>query len=100
MAHGSTIAVLEAIIIALSVFISSLQAQKVVEELPSDFFLQAPGTSVSAYGHHACALQSLPGVEFGGRAVCWGDTFFDSNLQPPNDVKYDKISAYFSWLSY
>lgn len=91
LARTAKIAALATIIITFSVFITGVQAQKTVEALPSDFFLQAPGTSVSAYGHHACALQSLPGVEFGGRAVCWGETFFDSNLQPPNDVINDRI---------
>jgi hypothetical protein len=41
--------------------------------------------TVSAY--HACALTPVPGVEFGGKAVCWGNKKFNRLATP--DVRPD-----------
>jgi len=40
---------------------------------------------VSVSSFHACALTPVPGVEFGGRAVCWGNKKFN-RLNAPEEV--------------
>ena len=53
--------------------------------LPSDFFLDIPGISLNALILHACALEKLPGVDMGGKAVCWGEE--DSNYNNINSIQ-------------
>ena len=44
-----------------------------LEPLPEGFHHDIDETSFSIGSLHACALQIVPGVEFGGKPICWGN---------------------------
>ena len=47
-----------------------------LEELEEGFHYDVDSTTVTAGSAHACALEAVDGVEFGGKPVCWGDKRF------------------------
>ena len=60
------------------------------QSIPSDFFLDVSGISISAISKYVCTLEAVPSVEVGGRAVCWG-MGESENLKPPDDHLFIQI---------
>lgn len=44
----------------------------VFEDLPEGFHNDIDSITVAVGGHHTCALEYRPGVDFGGPVRCWG----------------------------
>ena len=48
-----------------------LQSFVIGDTLPSNFYLDIDGISVSVGDDYMCVLEQQPGVELGGKAYCW-----------------------------
>ncbi|GMH51999.1 hypothetical protein TL16_g05285 [Triparma laevis f. inornata] len=59
--------------------------------LPPGFHSDLDDISVSAGHFHTCAIESRPGVEFGGGIKCWGDDVV-GQATPPSGI-YVQVSA-------
>ena len=46
--------------------------QEVFEDLPEGFHDDVDSITLAVGGHHTCALEYRPGVDFGGPVRCWG----------------------------
>ena len=74
----------------LAAFLAQLQRCVESQTIPSDFSLDVAGISISATSMYVCALESIPSVEVGGRAVCWGGAAED-DFQPPDNELFAQI---------
>jgi hypothetical protein len=62
--------------------------------LPSDFFSDSDGISISTANRYACAVQEQAGVEIGGRIVCWGDDMGEVGvLEAPKTKIFVQVSC-------
>lgn len=79
----------------LSFIILLVQFQGYVKSqtIPADFFLDAAGISISTTSRYVCTLESVPSVEIGGRAVCWGVTKTSNIIPPDNELFVQIITA-------
>ena len=55
------------------------------EDLPEGFHHDVDSITVAVGGHHTCALQYRPGVDFGGPVLCWGRNDWGQSM-PSDDV--------------
>ena len=59
--------------------------RKGFEDLPEGFHNDVDSVTVAAGGHHTCALEFRPGVDFGGPVRCWGRNDWGQS-SPPGDI--------------
>ena len=55
------------------------------EDLPEGFHNDVDSITVAVGGHHTCALEYRPGVDFGGPVRCWGANHWGQST-PSDDV--------------
>lgn len=55
------------------------------EDLPEGFHKDVDSITIAAGGHHTCALEYRPGVDFGGPVRCWGRNDWGQS-SPPGDI--------------
>lgn len=55
------------------------------EDLPEGFHNDVDSITIAMGGHHTCALEYRPGVDFGGPVRCWGRDDW-SQSTPPDDI--------------
>lgn len=53
---------------------------------PANFHLDMDGVSVAINPHVICVLERKPGIDVGGKVVCWGDEYYEKGkfLKPPD----------------
>ena len=56
------------------------------EQLPSGFFNDVDGISIAVSSNHACSIEAVIGIEFGGRMFCWGSNIYGALVVPKDDV--------------
>lgn len=62
------------------------ERQEVVfEDLPEGFHGDVDSITVAVGGHHTCALEYRPGVDFGGPVRCWGRDDWGQSM-PSDDI--------------
>ncbi|CAM9374085.1 unnamed protein product, partial [Ectocarpus sp. 12 AP-2014] len=68
------------------------ERQEVVfEDLPEGFHDDVDSITVAVGGHHTCALEYRPGVDFGGPVRCWGRDDWGQSM--PSDDIFVQVSA-------
>lgn len=55
------------------------------EDLPEGFHDDVDSITVAVGGHHTCALEYRPGVDFGGPVRCWGRDDWGQSM-PSDDI--------------
>lgn len=60
--------------------------------LPSDFYFDMDETTLTVGERHACVLADIPDNQQAGKAVCWGDNFFNQTSTPAN-ASFIQLSA-------
>lgn len=63
----------------------------VFEDLPEGFHNDVDSITVAVGGHHTCALEYRPGVDFGGPVRCWGSDNWGQSS--PSDEIFVQVRA-------
>lgn len=74
------------------------QEELVFEDLPEGFHDDVDSITLAVGGHHTCALEYRPGVDFGGPVRCWGRN--DWGQSTPSDylfVQVQLLRAVWEW---
>lgn len=66
--------------------------QEVFEDLPEGFHDDVDSITLAVGGHHTCALEYRPGVDFGGPVRCWGRD--DWGQSTPSDDIFVQVRIY------
>lgn len=69
--------------------LDSAEPQVVFEDLPEGFHNDVDSITVAVGGHHTCALEYRPGVDFGGPVRCWGRN--DWGQSAPSDAIFVQV---------
>lgn len=69
--------------------LDSAESQVVFENLPEGFHNDVDSITVAVGGHHTCALEYRPGVDFGGPVRCWGRN--DWGQSAPSDAIFVQV---------
>lgn len=64
------------------------------EDLPEGFHDDVDSITVAVGGHHTCALEYRPGVDFGGPVRCWGRD--DWGQSTPSDDIFVQVQPFVS----
>lgn len=54
------------------------------DALPADFYFDMDETTLTVGDRHACILTDIPENQQAGKAICWGDNFFNQTITPAN----------------
>lgn len=65
--------------------LGEVDLQEDFEDLPEGFHKDVDSITIAAGGHHTCALEYRPGVDFGGPVRCWGRNDWGQS-SPPEDI--------------
>lgn len=65
--------------------LDEVNLQQDFENLPEGFHKDVDSITIAAGGHHTCALEYRPGVDFGGPVRCWGRNDWGQS-SPPEDI--------------
>lgn len=68
------------------------QQEVFFEDLPEGFHDDVDSITVAVGGHHTCALEYRPGVDFGGPVRCWGRD--DWGQSTPSDDIFVQVQSY------
>lgn len=69
--------------------LDSAEPQFFFEDLPEGFHNDVDSITVAVGGHHTCALEYRPGVDFGGPVRCWGRN--DWGQSAPSDAIFVQV---------
>ncbi len=77
---------LMALIMMMMMMMMMMMSAGASAALPSNFFNDIDGISISLSNTHACSIQSVMGLEFGGTAYCWGNNYYGQLVIPEKAV--------------
>lgn len=69
------------------------QDSSLFADLPEGFHDDIDSITVAVGGHHTCALEYRPGVDFGGPVRCWGRNDWGQSA-PTDDIFVQVLLSY------
>lgn len=68
----------------------TVESDILLADLPEGFHDDVDSITVAVGGHHTCALEYRPGVDFGGPVRCWGRD--DWGQSSPSDEIFVQVN--------